>query len=107
MSENKDVEKLSKDDLDNISGGKATPGPEKGTVYIDGNLVNEAQLSSAYLTLVNQFGYDIAIDQFRRNTGYTCTEMRDNYHWQGDKSDVDKMTIVLYRFWTTMDGAKR
>ncbi len=104
MSENKNMRELSLDEMDKVSGGKALPGPQKGTVSIDGNLVNEYDFNNAYMELTRQFGYDIAINQFYRITDFTCTEMSPQYHWGGDKSDLDKMDIVLNRFWRIMDG---
>ena len=95
---------LSMEEADKVVGGKAIPGPQKGTVLVDGKLVTEYDFYNAYMELTRLFGYDIAINQFYINTGFTCTEMNPQYHWGGDKSDLDKMDIVLNRFWLIMDG---
>ena len=107
LLKNKDVEKLSKDDLDNISGGVTKAGPEKGTVYIDGKLYTEYELNTLFMETARQFGYWPAVDAFCAFTGYTCKEMSKTYVWNGDKSDTDMMEIVLYRFWMNYCGESK
>ena len=95
---------LSMDEADQVVGGKAIPGPEKGTVYLNGILTSEPDFNQVYYDITRCFGYDVAIQFFYQSTGYTCSEMSPSYHFQGDKSDMDKMGIVLHRFWLNMDG---
>ena len=101
-----DKRELKMDEADKVVGGMVIPGPEKNTVYIDGVVVDCPDFNNAYQALVSQFGFEIALDQFHRNTGFECTEMRSTYGWNGNYSAHDKMDIILQQFWLIMNGEK-
>jgi len=101
-----DKRELKMDEADKVVGGMVIPGPEKNTVLINGVLVNEVDFNDAYQALVSQFGFEIALDQFRRNTGFECTETRSTYGWNGNYSGHDKMDVILRQFWKIMNGEK-
>ena len=97
---------LNMEEADQVVGGKALPGPEKNTVLIDGVVVDCYDFNTAYQAIVSQFGFFVALEVFRRSTGFECTETRSTYNWPGNYSDRDRMDVVLQQFWKIMNGEK-
>ena len=101
---NKDVEKLSKDDLDNVSGGTFSFDPNIEMCCVNGKMMSAKEFNTLIFSIAQTSGYTIARDMLNSLTGYACSEMSKTYNWGSDKSDMDKMVIVMNRFWANYSG---
>ena len=102
---NKDVEKLSKDDLDNISGGGYGILPD-GTISINGSTpMTRAQFDSMIYAMGESYGADTAI-AFLKNMGYDCSDMRQTGGIEGNMDGMKQLGVIMDHFWLNIDGAK-
>ena len=99
MSENKDVQKLSKEELDNISGGADFK--YDGTyVYIGDLKLTPAQFTNSIYTLADNGGLDVAIAYLHNLTGYTCQEMGlGSGSAVYARSDKERLGVIMSHFW--------
>ncbi len=96
---------LSMDELDKVVGGSFSYSGGD-TCVLNGQTMTIGFFNSLFINMAENWDYRTARDVLRDATGFTCTEMRDQYVWGDDKSDGERMYIVLDRFWRVYrDGA--
>ena len=97
---------LSEGETEQVVGGwTIEKGPTAGTIYLDGQLVDEAGFNSIFMSLTKHEGFYAARDMLYRMTGFWCTEMRDPTHLVSVTEEALKqMDLVLNHFWRVMDG---
>ena len=90
-----DVEKLSFDRLDGVSGGT------QQTVDLDGVEVSVEDFNNLFLAMAEVYGFDIALSMFRNYCGgFMCDEMQPGRSLNTNyNTDKDLMGEVLYRYW--------
>ena len=79
-----DIQKLSLDDLDQVSGGA------DGTITINGITFSESEFNSFILTVYNTSGFTKAYAMFQAYTG------SEGLHEYVESGDID---LILYHYW--------
>ena len=104
MSENKNMRELNMDEMDKVVGGSFTYDPNADMCCLNGKMMSPNEFNTYIFSIAQTSGYEIARDMLKSLTGYACKEMSQTYTWDGDISDMDKMGIVMNRFWVSYSG---
>ena len=87
-----DIQELSLDDLEHVSGGFTDN--HDGTITIEGIVIDEASFNSLFLEIERASGFDVAFNQFCAWTGY------DPHSVDGGSNCMD---VVLHHFWKKLE----
>ena len=97
---------LNEGETEQVVGGWAVEkGPTAGTVYLDGQLVDEAGFNSIFMSMTKTSGFFIARDMLYKLTGFWCTEMREPTNLVSTtEGALTQMDLILNHFWLVMNG---
>ena len=87
MSENKNMRELGMDEMGKVSGGT--------DILWNGTLKSEDEVYDLAMSMVNNFGYDIAAQAFCKMTNLNPYEINDTH--SGGRSDEENMKLLVYR----------
>ena len=87
MSDNMNIRELSMDEMDKVSGGT--------DILWNGTSKSEAEVYDLAMSMVNNFGYDIAAQAFCTATGISQYEIKRTR--KGGLSDEENMKLLVYR----------
>ena len=90
---------LSDSDVNQVVGGSVEKGPTPRTVYLYGQLIDEAGFNAIFINMTKTSGFDVAVKALYNMTGFSCNAMLEG----NTTSPLDTMNVILYQFWLAID----
>lgn len=91
---------LSMEETDQVVGGSVEKGPTPRTVYLNGQLIDEAGFNAIFINLTKTSGFAVANKVLYEMTSFSCNEMTA---FGSSLDPLDLMDVILNKFWLAID----